>query len=102
MHGSSYSQAPRVADSRWIRYFHHRLRVSLIAMCVSDFDIFDFFVIVNFSFAENDFGNCERVVKTWTHSSLDREVIHEDKHTLRDLLFFLHVPRTGGRTYFHW
>ncbi|XP_057448976.1 protein-tyrosine sulfotransferase [Lotus japonicus] len=57
--------------------------------------------LVNVCFAENDFGNCERVVKTWTHSSLDREVIHEDKHTLRDLLFFLHVPRTGGRTYFH-
>ncbi|XP_054811373.1 protein-tyrosine sulfotransferase-like isoform X3 [Prosopis cineraria] len=39
-------------------------------------------------------------VRNWAHSSLDKE-IREDKHTLRDLLFFLHVPRTGGRTYFH-
>ncbi|CAN6556987.1 unnamed protein product [Malus baccata var. baccata] len=48
----------------------------------------------------NDFGHCERVVKKWASSSLEQEV-RENKHTLRDLLFFLHVPRTGGRTYFH-
>ncbi|KAL9296762.1 hypothetical protein ACSQ67_022658 [Phaseolus vulgaris] len=57
--------------------------------------------LVNGSFAENDFGQCEGVVKRWTSSSLDEEMTKEDKHTLRDLLFFLHVPRTGGRTYFH-
>ncbi|KAE9620560.1 putative protein-tyrosine sulfotransferase [Lupinus albus] len=57
-------------------------------------------LLVNPSFAKNDFGHCERVVKVWADSSLDEE-IREDKHTLRDLLFFLHIPRTGGRTYFH-
>ncbi|KAK4286441.1 hypothetical protein QN277_002997 [Acacia crassicarpa] len=57
-------------------------------------------VLVNASFAETDFGHCERVVRSWASLSLDRE-IRQDKHTLRDLLFFLHVPRTGGRTYFH-
>ncbi|OIV99329.1 hypothetical protein TanjilG_17139 [Lupinus angustifolius] len=57
-------------------------------------------LLVSASFAKNDFGHCERVVKVWADSSLDEE-IREDKHTLRDLLFFLHVPRTGGRTYFH-
>jgi hypothetical protein len=55
---------------------------------------------VNASFVKSDFGYCERVVKRWAFFSLDREV-KEDRHTLRDLLFFLHVPRTGGRTYFH-
>lgn len=57
-------------------------------------------ILVNASPFKSDFGHCERVVKKWAFSSLDREV-KEDRHTLRDLLFFLHVPRTGGRTYFH-
>lgn len=57
-------------------------------------------ILVNASFVKSDFGYCERVVKRWAFFSLDREV-KEDRHTLRDLLFFLHVPRTGGRTYFH-
>jgi len=61
-----------------------------------------FCVIVNACFAENGFGHCERVVKSWASSSLYREIGQEDKHTLKDLLFFLHVPRTGGRAYFHW
>ncbi|XP_057727619.1 protein-tyrosine sulfotransferase-like isoform X1 [Arachis stenosperma] len=56
-------------------------------------------LLVNDAFA-SDFGHCERVVKSWAYTSLDNE-IREDKHTLGDLLFFLHVPRTGGRTYFH-
>lgn len=47
-----------------------------------------------------DFTHCERKVLKWKSSAFDIEV-KEDKHTLRDLLFFLHVPRTGGRTYFH-
>lgn len=59
-------------------------------------------MLVNGSFAEHDFGQCERVVNSWARSSLDREIKQEDKHTLKDLLFFLHVPRTGGRTYFFW
>ncbi|KAF4392311.1 hypothetical protein G4B88_005270 [Cannabis sativa] len=49
---------------------------------------------------KDDFGHCERVVQKWASSSLEEEV-EEDKHTLKDLLFFLHIPRTGGRTYFH-
>ncbi|KAK4255098.1 hypothetical protein QN277_008139 [Acacia crassicarpa] len=56
--------------------------------------------LANASFTKNDFGRCERAVRNWASSLLDKE-IREDKHTLRDLLFFLHVPRTGGRTYFH-
>ncbi|KAK4539667.1 hypothetical protein RGQ29_031889 [Quercus rubra] len=57
-------------------------------------------ILVNASSIQSDFGHCDRVVKRWAFSSLDQE-IKEDRHTLRDLLFFLHVPRTGGRTYFH-
>ncbi|KAI4322274.1 hypothetical protein L6164_021985 [Bauhinia variegata] len=56
--------------------------------------------LVNASITKKDFGVCERVVRSWAHSSLDQEV-REDKHNLKDFLFFLHVPRTGGRTYFH-
>lgn len=57
--------------------------------------------LVNGYFARNEFERCESVVTSWARSSLDEEMTKEDKHTLRDLLFFLHVPRTGGRTYFH-
>lgn len=63
-------------------------------------DVFPVSSLVNASPAKHDFGHCERTVKKWASSSLDLEV-KEDKHTLQDLLFFLHVPRTGGRTYFH-
>ncbi|XP_030546225.1 protein-tyrosine sulfotransferase-like [Rhodamnia argentea] len=49
---------------------------------------------------KRDFGHCESVVKRWTSSAPSLEV-KADNHALRDLLFFLHVPRTGGRTYFH-
>ncbi|XP_038719664.1 protein-tyrosine sulfotransferase-like isoform X1 [Tripterygium wilfordii] len=52
------------------------------------------------SATNSDFGQCERIVKRWASSAIDVEV-KDDKHTLQDLLFFLHVPRTGGRTYFH-
>ncbi|XP_056166146.1 protein-tyrosine sulfotransferase [Syzygium oleosum] len=56
--------------------------------------------LANASPHKRDFGHCENVVKKWASSAPSLEV-KEDKHTLRDLLFFLHVPRTGGRTYFH-
>ncbi|XWS74293.1 hypothetical protein CRYUN_Cryun02cG0202600 [Craigia yunnanensis] len=56
-------------------------------------------LVVN-ALSVTDFEHCENVVKKWVLTSLDHEV-KEDKHTLKDLLFFLHVPRTGGRTYFH-
>ncbi|XVF05692.1 hypothetical protein REPUB_Repub05bG0194400 [Reevesia pubescens] len=53
-------------------------------------------------FSVTDFEHCENVVKKWAITSLDLDHDHEiNKHTLKDLLFFLHVPRTGGRTYFH-
>lgn len=56
---------------------------------------------VDASSAEKDFVQCEKIVREWARSALEEE-IEGDGHTLRDLLFFLHVPRTGGRTYFHW
>ncbi|KAF3554441.1 hypothetical protein F2Q69_00017523 [Brassica cretica] len=36
-----------------------------------------------------------------TSSSHEEHPPNIDKRSLQDLLFFLHVPRTGGRTYFH-
>ncbi|OVA10122.1 Sulfotransferase domain [Macleaya cordata] len=50
--------------------------------------------------AEDDFLHCQSTVQSWAASSLADEV-KENKHTLQDLLFFLHIPRTGGRTYFY-
>lgn len=50
---------------------------------------------------ELEFGHCERVVKKWAETSSREEDPNKDKRSLKDLLFFLHVPRTGGRTYFH-
>ncbi|XP_012827925.1 PREDICTED: protein-tyrosine sulfotransferase isoform X2 [Erythranthe guttata] len=50
--------------------------------------------------SDDGYKQCENTVKKWASSSVDHKV-QEDKHSLRDLLFFLHVPRTGGRTYFH-
>ncbi|KAL2239434.1 UNVERIFIED_CONTAM: Protein-tyrosine sulfotransferase, partial [Sesamum indicum] len=57
-------------------------------------------VIIKASEADDGYSQCQNIVKNWASSSLDSEV-KDDKHDLRDLLFFLHVPRTGGRTYFH-
>lgn len=58
------------------------------------------FAFVDASSAEKDFVQCEKIVREWARSALEEE-IEGDGHTLQDLLFFLHVPRTGGRTYFH-
>ncbi|KAG0484537.1 hypothetical protein HPP92_008439 [Vanilla planifolia] len=49
---------------------------------------------------DGDFSNCESIVTKWAKSSTEYRV-KESKRTLKDLLFFLHIPRTGGRTYFH-
>lgn len=65
------------------------------------FPFVDVVVVVVNALSVTDFEHCENVVKKWALTSLDYEV-KDDKHTLKDLLFFLHVPRTGGRTYFHW
>ncbi|KAG6629399.1 hypothetical protein CIPAW_14G081900 [Carya illinoinensis] len=78
-----------------MRLMDHTLQFSLLLTLLGFASI-----LANASPMKNNFGHCERVVKKWAVSSLDPEV-NEDKHTLRDLLFFLHVPRTGGRTYFH-
>uniref|UniRef100_A0A0D9WM55 Sulfotransferase n=1 Tax=Leersia perrieri TaxID=77586 RepID=A0A0D9WM55_9ORYZ len=50
-----------------------------------------------------DYAHCEGVVKGWAGSVADEEEDNDggDTLSLRDLLFFLHIPRTGGRTYFH-
>lgn len=57
-------------------------------------------VRVTASLNEDELDQCEHIVKKWASSTLEMEV-KEDKHVLRDLLFFLHIPRTGGRTYYH-
>ncbi|GLU02498.1 hypothetical protein SLE2022_197470 [Rubroshorea leprosula] len=62
--------------------------------------LFSVYIAVNAASVKADFGHCEIAVKKWAASSLDHQV-KQDKHTLKDLLFFLHVPRTGGRAYFH-
>lgn len=75
--------------------------VIFVSMCFCFLNTFAVSVLANASSFNDDFEHCERVVQKWAFSSLEEEV-KEDKHTLRDLLFFLHIPRTGGRTYFHW
>ncbi|EPS66270.1 hypothetical protein M569_08507, partial [Genlisea aurea] len=49
---------------------------------------------------EEDSGyiHCKNLVNSWASSSIDSEA-NNNKHVLRDYLFFLHVPRTGGRSY---
>ncbi|XP_071706256.1 protein-tyrosine sulfotransferase-like [Rutidosis leptorrhynchoides] len=46
-----------------------------------------------------DYEHCKATVKQWAASSLQSDA--NNGHILKDLLFFLHVPRTGGRTYFY-
>ncbi|CAL9197338.1 unnamed protein product [Musa hybrid cultivar] len=53
------------------------------------------------SCGEDDYFHCESVVRNWVEYSSEDKT-KEGELTLKDLLFFLHVPRTGGRTYFHW
>lgn len=50
-----------------------------------------------------DYGHCKAIVKTWADESLQEleGETEQQRVLLKDLLFFLHVPRTGGRTYFH-
>lgn len=48
----------------------------------------------------DDYAHCEGAVKGWADSAGEGDN-GGDKLNLKDLLFFLHIPRTGGRTYFH-
>ncbi|XP_066375594.1 protein-tyrosine sulfotransferase-like isoform X2 [Miscanthus floridulus] len=50
--------------------------------------------------SDDGYKHCEGIVRGWADSSTGREK-DGDKLSLKDLLFFLHIPRTGGRTYFH-
>lgn len=86
----------------WIQ--HHIFWYVIFYINIYILFYFYFFPVFNSVYAspvEDDFAHCETKVFKWASSALDFEV-REDKRTLRDLLFFLHVPRTGGRTYFHW
>lgn len=49
----------------------------------------------------DDYFHCESIVRKWADYSNTNEIKENDLN-LKDLLLFLHVPRTGGRTYFHW
>lgn len=48
-----------------------------------------------------DYERCEGAVRGWADSAAETDNGGDDKLNLKDLLFFLHIPRTGGRTYFH-
>ncbi|XP_039116800.1 protein-tyrosine sulfotransferase [Dioscorea cayenensis subsp. rotundata] len=50
--------------------------------------------------SDKDFSQCETTVKNWVESSIFTGS-KDDKLSLKDLLFFLHIPRTGGRSYFY-
>ncbi|KAL8210440.1 hypothetical protein R6Q57_004877 [Mikania cordata] len=63
-----------------------------------DSAVFVFFTVYQSSRAY-DIEHCTTAVKQWASSSLHSD--SKDGHILKDLLFFLHVPRTGGRTYFY-
>jgi hypothetical protein len=57
--------------------------------------------------ASDEYLPCEAAVHSWAIKEteiVDREVQLKsaDGLQLRDLLFFLHIPRTGGRTYHQW
>ncbi|KAL3530561.1 hypothetical protein ACH5RR_009883 [Cinchona calisaya] len=77
---------------RWISY-EFKLALILLLLVFVPCEI-------KASHIQDGFDQCEHIVKKWASSSLDSK-IKEDKHVLRDLLYFLHVPRTGGRTYYH-
>jgi hypothetical protein len=57
-------------------------------------------VILLASPANDGYARCEGDVRGWA-DSVGEEDSSGDKLNLKDLLFFLHIPRTDGRTYFH-
>ncbi|KAL2474520.1 Sulfotransferase [Abeliophyllum distichum] len=50
-------------------------------------------IIIKASSTKDGYKQCENTVKHWASSSFNSK-IKEDKHLLRDLLFFLHVQGT--------
>ncbi|KAL6516673.1 hypothetical protein OROGR_019978 [Orobanche gracilis] len=59
-------------------------------------------IAIKASVTDVGYKQCEHAVNKWASSSSSTDSsVKGDKQSLRDLLFFLHVPRTGGRTYFH-
>ncbi|XP_049936682.1 protein-tyrosine sulfotransferase-like [Nymphaea colorata] len=52
---------------------------------------------------EEDFESCESVVLGWRDGSISdgSTTIEAQQSSLQNLLFFLHVPRSGGRSFFH-
>ncbi|KAL6508783.1 hypothetical protein OROHE_021342 [Orobanche hederae] len=59
-------------------------------------------IAIKASVTDDGYKQCEHAVNKWASSSSSTDSsVKGDKHALRDLLFFLHVPRTGGRTYFY-
>ncbi|XXG62026.1 hypothetical protein AAC387_Pa05g0481 [Persea americana] len=86
---STRSRCPRQLDGRRMASV---LKFTLLVMFLA------YWSTLSIS-TEDDLLHCESLVEGWATSS--HNGVEGDKHTLRDLLFFLHVPRTGGRTYFH-
>eukprot|EP00249_Psilotum_nudum_P024960 c29333_g1_i4 orf=454-2049(-) len=52
---------------------------------------------------DEDYRRCEMNLRTWVRQTLQdlAQVAEEDDGKLKDLLFFLHIPRTGGRNLQH-
>lgn len=67
------------------------LALSLLAVSVT---------VLPLASSADDYAHCEGAVKGWADSAGEGDN-GGDKLNLKDLLFFLHIPRTGGRTYFH-
>ncbi|KAG6491071.1 hypothetical protein ZIOFF_052403 [Zingiber officinale] len=57
-------------------------------------------ILCRVSSNHDDYFRCESIVRKWADNSNQNEIKESDLN-LKDLLLFLHVPRTGGRTYFH-
>ncbi|XP_042413980.1 protein-tyrosine sulfotransferase-like isoform X5 [Zingiber officinale] len=57
-------------------------------------------ILCRVSSNHDDYFRCESIVRKWADNSNQNEIKENDLN-LKDLLLFLHVPRTGGRTYFH-
>ncbi|XP_042418780.1 protein-tyrosine sulfotransferase-like isoform X3 [Zingiber officinale] len=55
--------------------------------------------VLTVSSSGDGYLHCESIMRNWVDSSIETKA-HTNELILEDLLFFLHVPRTGGRTYF--